>query len=1234
LANLISGLGGDAGFGENALTRNDDGYSDFIDVTAVFENGLNFFGHTYNGFYINTNGGITFNYGRSTFTPDAITSLTSNPEISAYYADVDTRGGPGGVSPGGSSTGTNLVYWDVDAANNTFTITWDDVGYYDTETDKLNAFQIVLTDLSAQPGSSAGDFRIEFRYEDINWTTGSASGGSGGLGGSVARAGFSAGQGDPSSFFELPQSGDQAAMLALETTLGNTGIAGLWRFDVSSGDVHPVVSVESTTGAAREGTGTNNPFTFTVTRSGDISQALTVDYIVTSPGGPNGADPDDLVGGLPETGRTGSVTFAVGQSLATIVLNAVGDSAPEPNESFIVTLTGTSQPDVTFGNPQAVATIQNDDGLGPTIPADWRNGWTFGDPHLTTLDGLQYDFQAVGEFIFAESTAGAPLTIQIRTEAAGPVVSATTAIATKMGSDRVTYDVHTNNLAVNGISVSIDPNVGHIDVGGGKIYLSPEGVYQIVYPDNHTYFFFADQGDFLDINLALDPIRAGQVRGLVGDFNGSTSNDFALRNGTVLGDTLSYTDLYGSYANSWRITQSESLLDYGAGQSTATFTNTSFPSQQITLDQFPIELVNAAMARALAAGITNPALQQSAVLDFLLTGDSAYIDGTSLVTAPTSTATATGAPTADIVGVGAAVLEWDERNAGTTTVEVTFYRSNATGTATLNYVVENIETNAADFAGGALPSGLVTFADGELTKTVSIGIAADTVAEFDERFRVKVTAASGGSVIAGSQVELTLKNDDGTPPATISMTGPATVLEGTGAFGAATQIVYTLTRAGDTTGTTTVNLVATGTGATPANGADFVGGALPNGVVVFLPGQQTKTYVVNLSAEAAFEGNETFSLALGTITGGGASATNSVQTTIVDDDTINEILYGTLGPDFINALDGNDTVNGLAGDDTILGGKGVDILNGDDGNDILQGGAGKDTLKGGAGLDVADYSDKKKVVDVAIAKSTTVEVNGKVEDKIKGVEGIFGGSAADQLTGDGKANLFRGGGGKDSIDGGKGLDTIDYSDKTKAVEIKLDGSNQITVKVAGKAEDSIKAFENAIGGSAGDKLMGDGEANGLGGGGGNDTISGGAGKDTVVGDAGKDSLDGGSGNDLIWGGLGKDRLTGGDDKDAFLFDVAPIKGNVDTITDFSVGEDKIWLDHDVFAEAGGLGKLAKAAFATNAAGQAKDALDRIIYETDTGKLFYDADGNGAGARVQIAVVADHPLLTHTSFLIV
>lgn len=234
MASLVNGLGGSAGFGEGVLRRNDDSY-ERIDISSVFSQGMNFFGTNYTSFYVNNNGNITFNNGMSTFTPYAITGSTSNPIIAPYFADVDTRSTNFNTSTGGTSTGTNNVYYDFDTQNGIITITWDDVGYYSYRTDLVNAFQLQIV------RRNTSDFDIVFRYEDVQWTTGNASGGTNGLGGTVARAGWSAGDG--TNYFELSSSGNQAEMLRLDDTVGNSRLAGYWTFSVRNGQtVNPYLN--------------------------------------------------------------------------------------------------------------------------------------------------------------------------------------------------------------------------------------------------------------------------------------------------------------------------------------------------------------------------------------------------------------------------------------------------------------------------------------------------------------------------------------------------------------------------------------------------------------------------------------------------------------------------------------------------------------------------------------------------------------------------------------------------------------------------------------------------------------------------------------------------------------------------------------------------------------------------------------------------------------------------------
>jgi len=342
---IINDLGGTSGFGENVLPVGHGNSSAAIDILPVFgSQGLNFFGRSYSVLYVNTDGTVTFDGPLSTASPTAITAATTIPLIAAFWADVDTRGAAVTATPGGASTGSDRVYYDLDSTNGVLTVTWDDVGYYDRHSDKSNAFQLQLISLGN------GEFDIVLRYEDISWTTGDASGGSGGLGGDVAIAGYS--NGDGVHFFQLSQSGNQAGMLSLPTAEGGRGIPGVFVFEVHA----PEISVAAANGDKAEGNSGQTLFTFNVALDQVASVVQTVNWSVTGSGAhPAGAA--DFVGDvLP----AGTVSFAAGETSKTITLSVQGDIAAEADEAFTVTLSAPTG-GATLGTSTATCVIRDDD---------------------------------------------------------------------------------------------------------------------------------------------------------------------------------------------------------------------------------------------------------------------------------------------------------------------------------------------------------------------------------------------------------------------------------------------------------------------------------------------------------------------------------------------------------------------------------------------------------------------------------------------------------------------------------------------------------------------------------------------------------------------------------------------------------------------------------------------------------------------------------------------------------
>ncbi len=212
----------------STLPGNDDGSTGEINMGFT----ANFFGQTYSSLFVNNNGNVTFNGPLYTYTPFGLNS-TNTPIIAPFFGDVDTRPAASADVTYGRTT--------VDGRN-AFAVNWDPVGYYYESTDKLNQFQLVMIDRS---DTGAGNFDFEFNYDQIQWETGTASGGSNGLGGYSARVGFSHGTSAPGSFFELAGSAVNGAFLDSNHQTGliynslNSSVDGRYVFFARNGAVTP-----------------------------------------------------------------------------------------------------------------------------------------------------------------------------------------------------------------------------------------------------------------------------------------------------------------------------------------------------------------------------------------------------------------------------------------------------------------------------------------------------------------------------------------------------------------------------------------------------------------------------------------------------------------------------------------------------------------------------------------------------------------------------------------------------------------------------------------------------------------------------------------------------------------------------------------------------------------------------------------------------------------------------------
>ncbi|MEJ6850557.1 calcium-binding protein [Sinorhizobium fredii] len=399
-----------------------------------------------------------------------------------------------------------------------------------------------------------------------------------------------------------------------------------------------------------------------------------------------------------------------------------------------------------------------------------------------------------------------------------------------------------------------------------------------------------------------------------------------------------------------------------------------------------------------------------------------------------------------------------------------------------------------------------------------------------------------------------------------------------------------------------------------------------------------------------------------------------------------DTLVGSSGHDDMFGWGGNDTFSGGLGDDFMVGGQGKDSYDGGAGNDSLSfvdalgdpaalqgivldaaagtvtdpygntetftsmesfrgtqfadtirgssadeqfvGFGGRDYIDGRGGFDSIRFhrdADHGGLLGVTVNLATGVAVDGFGKtDTIVNFEAIHSTKFADKLTGNGEDNYFRADAGNDFIDGGLGADTMEGGSGNDTYVVNETGDVIDEVAHGGSGIDTVRssislslvASAKVVGAVENLTLLGTGNTN-------------------ATGNGLANTLIGNSGNNILNGGAGKDKLTGGLGNDTFFFNsTLSATTNVDSITDFNVANDTIRLENAVFTAIVGTGTLTAAQFVKNTTGLAADASDRIIYESDTGKLFYDSNGSAAGGSVHFATVSTNLGITAADFFVV
>ncbi|UZK66482.1 Calx-beta domain-containing protein [Sphingomonas sp. M1-B02] len=524
-----------------------------------------------------------------------------------------------------------------------------------------------------------------------------------------------------------------------------------------------------------------------------------------------------------------------------------------------------------------------------------------------------------------------------------------------------------------------------------------------------------------------------------------------------------------------------------------------------------------------------------------------------------------------------------EGNPGTTLIGFTVTRSDTSGSPTATYtIVDGTGSNAADGNDFAFTSqyprtGTVTFATGSTTAVIYLPVTGDFAVEANETFTVTLSNPAGATIATGAgTATVTIVNDDAGGTLTI---GDVTVTEGDAGTSLAT---FTLSRSGGDAPLEVTYRTADGDipGKNALAGTDYVA---TFGQVSFAAGQTSAGFSVALLGDTLREGDEQFRVLINDATYTAMLPRSFAVATIVDNDSIPGAQYGSAGNDILIADQPDATLAGGAGDDTYLvhnqrsvvievGGEGVDIVYSD-----------------------ASYNLGGNAIE---ALSTLLHLDTTAIN-------LTGNYLSQQIIGNYGDNLLNGGSGVDTLIGLYGNDLYAVGD-SRIVIVESDGQGSDTV---------VASVDYALGVGVSVEVLAAQDRGATGG----LALSGNGFAQVIAGTAGADTINGGGGSDVLLGGAGNDR---------FDFTTALGAGNVDGIADFAAG-DRIRLASDIFS----VGRsLAAGAFVPGTA--ALDADDRIVYDGTSGRIFYDADGSGAGAAMLFALVAPGSALNAATFEVI
>ncbi|QDC43565.1 calcium-binding protein [Methylophilus medardicus] len=334
-----------------------------------------------------------------------------------------------------------------------------------------------------------------------------------------------------------------------------------------------------------------------------------------------------------------------------------------------------------------------------------------------------------------------------------------------------------------------------------------------------------------------------------------------------------------------------------------------------------------------------------------------------------------------------------------------------------------------------------------------------------------------------------------------------------------------------------------------------------------------------------------------------------------------EIVEGSEGVDYATMRLGDDTVYGNGGNDLLIGHGGADYLDGGEGDDIF--------VIGGFGSGVQGTTSKADDGNkewIATGSSHDVIVGGDGVDTLRITTGIGANTKAN-----GTVVL--------NNDNFQSMEVVQVGGTVGRLNVENTDLQLLNDHYYFKANGTVSDLSNTLGNNGGtinnvvvdasgvtnNSLRFEGNAN-------QQTFIGTSKADVFVGNGGNDTLTGGGGKDtFVFGKVYEEVVTGSSTSVQTYTNTAFNLTGVDTITDFSRGNDKLELHLDQYSQLTGFNS---SMLRVNSTGTAQDANDYLVYNTTTKTLSYDADGNGSGAKVDIAILTGVNTLSTSDFVIV